>query len=186
MLYDVTLYKRKIVNVDASQYWLCMIDPERQKNFDGVPFYTDYIKLLEQEKPDCVHLCLPHYLHYTAAREAVLRDVHVFCEKPMALNRREAQDFVRLEEEHPKLQIGICLQNRRNQTVERLKKIIESGSYGCLTGIRGFVPWKRTKAYYDEKPWRKSWEQAGSGVLLNQAIHTLDRSNLPKILSKIY
>ena len=76
--------------------------------------------------------------------------------------------------DYPKLQIGICLQNRRNETVELLKTFIDSKEYGSVTGIRGNVPWYRPKEYYDCKPWRGRWETAGSGCMMNQAIHTLD------------
>lgn len=140
----------------------------------GVPFYRDYKEMIRAEKPDCVHICLPHYLHYPVAKEAAGMGVHVFCEKPMAVSTAEAEAFSRLEMDHPKLQIGICLQNRRNETVELLKTFIDSREYGSVTGIRGIVPWYRPKEYYDCKPWRGRWETAGSGCMMNQAIHTLD------------
>ena len=140
----------------------------------GVPFYRDYKEMIRAEKPDCVHICLPHYLHYPVAKEAAGMGVHVFCEKPMAVSTAEAEAFSRLEMDYPKLQIGICLQNRRNETVELLKTFIDSKEYGSVTGIRGNVPWYRPKEYYDCKPWRGRWETAGSGCMMNQAIHTLD------------
>lgn len=153
---------------------VCDNDAGKQSVYPEIAFYLDYLEMMEKEKPDCVHLCLPHYLHYPVAREAVIRGIHVFCEKPMAIDKNEALAFVELEKAHPEVQIGICLQNRRNETTEQLKKLIESGEYGKLKGIRGFVPWKRTKEYYEEKPWRGTWKEAGSGVMLNQSVHTLD------------
>ncbi|MEY8356677.1 Gfo/Idh/MocA family oxidoreductase [Lachnospiraceae bacterium 54-53] len=153
---------------------VCDKDGGKQSAYPEVPFYADYSEMMEKEKPDCVHLCLPHYLHYAVAHEAVMRGIHVFCEKPMAIDKKEAIAFVELEKANPQVRIGICLQNRRNKTTEQLKKLIDSGEYGRLTGIRGFVPWKRTKEYYEDKPWRGKWKEAGSGVMLNQSVHTLD------------
>ena len=153
---------------------VCDIDPEKQKQYPDISFYTDYQELFDKEKPDCVHLCLPHDLHYPVARAAAEKGIHIFCEKPAAADLKQAADFVRLEAEHPGLQMGICLQNRKNRTVVRLREIITGGSYGEMTGIRGFVPWMRTKEYYAVKPWRGRLLQAGSGVMLNQSIHTLD------------
>lgn len=153
---------------------VCDIDESKKAVYGDIPFYTDYRELFEKEKPDCVHLCLPHYLHYPVACVAAEYGINVFCEKPMATDKREALDFVKLEADHPELHMGICLQNRRNGSVEMLKSIIESGEYGVMTGIRGFVPWKRQKSYYDVKPWRGKWETAGSGVMHNQSIHTFD------------
>ncbi len=154
---------------------VCDIDKEKSSLYgDEIPFYTDYHQMFQQEKPDCVHLCLPHYLHYPVSCDAAAAGIHVFCEKPMAVSKKEAIDFVRLEQEHPELYLGICLQNRKNASTVMLKNIIEEGSYGKVTGVQGFVPWKRTKEYYEAKPWRGRWDTAGSGVMLNQSVHTLD------------
>lgn len=153
---------------------VCDIDMAKQKHFNGISFYTDYREMMETEKPDCVHICLPHYLHYPAACEAVARGIHVFCEKPLAISREEADAFRQLERMHPEVAIGICLQNRKNETVRQLKQIIERGEHGAVTGLRGFVPWQRDREYYAAKPWRGRLAEAGSGVLLNQSIHTLD------------
>lgn len=99
---------------------------------------------------------------------------NVFCEKSVALNTEQAKEFAELEAEHPELHLGICLQNRLNESVEMLKNIIESGEYGKVLGTRGLVPWARPKQYYDCKPWRGRWETAGGGCMINQSVHTLD------------
>ena len=100
--------------------------------------------------------------------------VNVFCEKPVALNIAQAKEFAALEAKHPEVKIGICLQNRMNETTEELKRIIDSGEYGKVTGIRGFVPWYRNPEYYSQKPWRGTWAEAGGGSMINQSLHTLD------------
>lgn len=141
---------------------------------EGTPFYTDYKKMVAQIKPDVVHVCLPHYLHYPVTKELVEMGGNVFCEKPVALNVAQALEFAALEAAHPEVKIGICLQNRMNETTEALVKIIRSGEYGKVTGIRGFVPWYRTPEYYSVKPWRGTWEYAGGGSMINQSLHTLD------------
>lgn len=154
---------------------VCDVDEgARSRAPEGVPAYADFREMIEQERPDCVHVCLPHYLHYPVSKAAVEMGVNVFCEKPVALNDRQAQEFVELEASHPEVHIGICLQNRLNETTEELKRIIEGGEYGRVVGIRGTVPWFRSKEYYEESPWRGRWAEAGSGVLMNQSIHTLD------------
>lgn len=154
---------------------VCDIDPEaRQRAPEGVPFYTDYEEMLRDAKPDCVHVCLPHYLHYPVSKYFAEHGVNIFCEKPVALNTAQAREFVALEAAHPEVHIGICLQNRLNESVEMLKSIIESGEYGKVLGTKGLVPWARPKQYYDCKPWRGKWETAGGGCMINQSVHTLD------------
>lgn len=140
----------------------------------GVPFYTDYQEMLREVKPDVVHVCLPHYLHVPVSIEVAKMGVHVFCEKPVALNTAQAEEFAAFEAAHPEVHIGICLQNRLNESVEMLKDIIKAGTYGKVTAAKGLVPWARPRAYYDIKPWRGKWETAGGGCMINQSVHTLD------------
>ncbi len=154
---------------------VCDIDEQaRSRAPEGVPAYADYREMIEATRPDCVHVCLPHYLHYPVSKAAAELGVNVFCEKPVALDDRQAQEFCELEEAHPELKLGICLQNRLNETTEELKRVIDEGAHGRVLGIRAEVPWFRPASYYEESPWRGSWKLAGSGVLMNQSIHTLD------------
>ena len=141
---------------------------------EGVKFYTDYKQMVTEVKPDVVHNLLPHFLHYPVTKELVEMGFNVFCEKPIALNSMEAEKFCQLEKDHPGVKIGVCLQNRMNETTEELKKIIDSGEYGKVIGIRGFVPWRRGEDYYNAQPWRGKWKYAGGGSMINQSLHTLD------------
>src|ERR1019366_3106029 len=43
-----------------------------------------------------------------------------------------------------------------------------------LHGASATVMWQRAAEYYRAKPWRGRWETSGGGLLMNQAIHTLD------------
>lgn len=154
---------------------VCDIDESRREAAPAdVPFYTDYKEMIEKEKPDVAHICLPHYLHVPVSETVADMGVNVFCEKPVALNREEGRAFVEFEAAHPHIHMGICLQNRFNESVEMLKGIIDGGEYGKVLGTKGIVPWARPKSYYDVKPWRGRWETAGGGCMINQSVHTLD------------
>ena len=154
---------------------ICDVNEElAQKVPAGVKFYTDYRQMVEEVKPDVVHNLLPHYLHYPVTKELVEMGCNVFCEKPIALNSQQAELFCQLEREHPEVKIGVCLQNRMNETTEELKRIIDSGEYGKVIGARGFVPWRRDAGYYQAQPWRGKWKYAGGGSMINQSLHTLD------------
>ena len=162
-------------NPDITLAAVCDIDESRKEAApEGVPFYTDYKTMIEEVKPDVVHVCLPHYLHVPVTEAAVEMGVHVFCEKPMALNAEEGRQFVAFEAAHPEKHIGICFQNRFNESVEMLKSIIDSGEYGKVQAAKGVVLWARPKSYYEAKPWRGKWATAGGGCMINQSIHTLD------------
>ncbi|MBY0146857.1 Gfo/Idh/MocA family protein [Neobacillus niacini] len=165
-------------NTRAELVAVCDIDETRKDIVPGVNFYTDFQDMLEKEVLDCVHICLPHYLHFPVTKACVENGVHVFQEKPLSLNSEEGSALVKLEEKHKDIKIGVCFQNRFNETFEVLKKIVESEQYGKVLGIKGLVAWARPKSYYDNKPWRGKLEYAGGGVMINQSIHTLDQMQL--------
>jgi predicted dehydrogenase len=139
----------------------------------GAVFYTDYEKMFERERPDVVHICLPHFLHYPVAKKAAEAGCHVFAEKPLAMNEKEAVEYLKLEDRYG-VKICLCLQNRLNPTTETLYRLLRGGEYGALTGIRGTVAWYRPREYYEAGPWRGIMAQAGGGCMINQAIHTID------------
>jgi len=153
---------------------VCDIDKSLENEVPEVPFYTDYEEMLQKESLDVVHICLPHHLHYPATKACVENHVHVFLEKPLARNEEEGIFLTDLEEQHKDVKICVCFQNRLNDSFVQLKKMVQSGEYGEVTGIKGLVTWFRPKAYYDEKPWRGMIRKSGGGVMINQAIHTLD------------
>ncbi|MEK5038215.1 Gfo/Idh/MocA family protein [Sporosarcina sp. FSL K6-3457] len=157
---------------------VCDIDESLKDAVPGVNFYTNYHAMLEHETLDCVHICLPHDLHYSATKACVEKGVHVFQEKPLARNAEEGRSLVKLEEAHQDVKICVSFQNRFNETVEKLQEMIDSGAYGKVIGLKGLVTWFRPKAYYDTKPWRGTMARAGGGVMINQAIHTLDLMQL--------
>jgi predicted dehydrogenase len=157
---------------------VCDIDESLQAGVPGVPFYTCYQEMLAKEQLDCVHICLPHYLHYPVTKDVVEAGIDVFCEKPLAINTAQALAFLELERAHPERKIGICFQNRFNESFEELRRMVESGDQGRVLGIKGIVAWSRPQSYYDLKPWRARMATAGGGVMINQAIHTLDLMQL--------
>jgi predicted dehydrogenase len=153
---------------------VCDTDPSKKSLVPaGTPFYTDYEEMFRRETPDVVHICLPHFLHYPLARAAAEAGFNIFAEKPLAMNGEEAAEYVKLEDRCG-VKICLCLQNRLNPTTETLYRLLRSGDYGALTGIRGSVAWYRSRDYYRAGPWRGIMAQAGGGCMINQAIHTID------------
>lgn len=165
-------------NPNASLTAVCDIDPSMKKIVPTVPFYTDYREMLQKESLDCVHICLPHYLHYTVTKACAENGVHVLLEKPLARSADEGMDLVKLEEQYKHIKICVCFQNRLDETFVKLKQLVDSGEYGKVIGIKGVVTWYRPKTYYDKKSWRGKMKQSGGGVLINQAIHTIDLMQL--------
>ena len=153
----------------------CDIKPERAEEFAascGIHPYSSVWELLDGARPDVVHLCVPHPLHTPLAKLCVRRGIHVFTEKPPAVNEQQWAEFAALEKEQAR--VGICFQNRYNKAVQQAKKLLSSGEAGKIQGARAFLTWHREPEYYTQSDWRGSWQTEGGGVLINQAIHTLD------------
>ncbi|MDO6450960.1 Gfo/Idh/MocA family oxidoreductase [Oceanobacillus profundus] len=165
-------------NSNVALVAVCDTNTNLKESFPDVHFYHDYHEMLEKEELDCVHVCLPHHLHYPATKACVEKGVHVLLEKPLARNAEEGMFLAELEEQHKDVKICVAFQNRLNESFEVLQELIQSGKYGKVTGIKGLVTWFRPKEYYDVKPWRGTFKLAGGGVMINQAIHTLDQMQL--------
>ena len=144
--------------------------PERAARY-GTAAYTDWVEMLDREKPDAVHLCTPHHLHPVMAAEAARRGIAVFTEKPPAIDPAGWREVCEAAEKVP---VGVCFQNRYNPQIRSCAQMLSQGIYGKLLGIRAFVTWHRTAEYYAAADWKGRWATEGGGALINQAIHTLD------------
>ena len=132
--------------------------------------YTDYIKMLNEEHLDVVHICTPHYLHCEMVCECLKRDINVLCEKPLAISY-SGLDKIEEYKRKTKATLGICFQNRYSESVKIAKDYFKDK---IVTSASASVFWSRDKEYYQNDAWRGKKETEGGGVMINQAIHTLD------------
>lgn len=139
----------------------------------GCEAAADYRRLLEREDIQVVHLCTPHHRHAEMAVELLRAGKHVLSEKPMA-HSLEAALRISHAAERSSAQFGLVFQNRYNEASLKIRDMIETGVLGKLVCMKGIVTWFREPEYYENSPWRGRWETEGGGVLINQAIHTLD------------
>ncbi len=162
---------------DAELVAVCDIKEERAKKAselgENVAVYTDWEKMIREADIDVCHICTPHYLHVPMAVECLRRGINVLTEKPCADNVENGEKLLR-EAEKSTAQCGVCFQNRYNLTSRVLKQKLDSGEYGKILGARAFVTWHREDGYYTESGWRGKIATEGGGVMMNQAIHTLD------------
>jgi predicted dehydrogenase len=86
----------------------------------------------------------------------------------------EADRLIAAARRHPAVKIGICLQNRYNTATRAARDLLGSGELGPVRGGSATVLWHRDAAYYRARPWRGRKARSGGGVLINQAIHTVD------------
>ncbi|MGF6834985.1 UDP-N-acetyl-2-amino-2-deoxyglucuronate dehydrogenase [Paenarthrobacter sp. TE4293] len=155
---------------------VCDIDPGRLEAAaaaHGVTGYADYLDMLEQVRPDVVHVCTPHHLHASVAADCLERGVNVIVEKPLAHTLEEGQRLIEVAERSP-AKIAVCFQNRYNATSQAMRELLDGGTLGQVVGASATVMWHRDGGYYRSRPWRGTWAEGGGGLMMNQAIHTVD------------
>jgi UDP-N-acetyl-2-amino-2-deoxyglucuronate dehydrogenase len=139
----------------------------------GVTGFADHQAMVDTIKPDVVHVCTPHDQHADVTVDCLEAGVAVLQEKPLAHTVADGDRIVRAAEATGG-KIGISFQNRYNATATAIRELLDSGQLGTVLGGSGTVLWHRPAAYYRARPWRGRWRTSGGGVMINQAIHTLD------------
>jgi UDP-N-acetyl-2-amino-2-deoxyglucuronate dehydrogenase len=160
---------------DARLACVCDIVPERAQQAgeqQGVPWYTDYRRMLEREQVDIVNICTESGNHAGVFDGVIGYRKHVIVEKPMALTLADADRMIEQAREHG-VRLFVVKQNRFNAPIQLLKRAIDEGRFGKLVMATSRVRWHRTQDYYDQAPWRGTWRQDG-GCITNQAIHYVD------------
>ncbi len=154
------------------------IDPERAKKMAmqyHAKAYDSLASMLCAEQIDVLHICTPHHLHVPMAIAALKVGINVFMEKPPVIDKKQWEALQKtVREKRTSARLGICFQNRYNDSVQYVKERLEKGEYGRILGIRGLVTWSRNEDYYASGEWRAKMATSGGGALMCQAIHTLD------------
>lgn len=133
---------------------------------------SDRLEDMLAKKPDVVHVCTPHFLHKEHVVACLKAGCHVLTEKPIALSLADAQEMIETARACGK-QLGVIFQNRYIEGVQEAKRLIEDGSLGRIRGAWSNLAWHRPPSYY-ECDWKGSWEKEGGGVVIDQAIHSID------------
>ena len=155
---------------------ICDIDPvalaehvEKCK----VPGYRDIEEMLHKEGLDLVVLCTPSGIHSDQTVLAAEYKVHVMTEKPMATRWNDGVRMVKACDQAG-VRLFVVKQNRRNTTLQLLRRAITEKRFGKIHLVHLNVFWTRPQAYYDQgNGWRGTWEFDG-GAFMNQACHYVD------------
>ena len=155
---------------------VCDVDPtvlaEHSSRY-GVPGYADMAEMLRAEALDLVTLCTPSGLHPEQAIIAAKHGVGTISEKPMATRWEDGIRMVRACDEAG-VRLFVVKQNRRNPTLQLLKRAADEKRFGRIHLVQVNVFWTRPQSYYDQgNGWRGTWEFDG-GAFMNQASHYVD------------
>ena len=140
----------------------------------GCEFYTsDYRELLARGDIDAVDICTPNNSHHEIALAAAEAGLHVYCEKPLAMNVAEAARMAAAVDA-----TGVKAQMTFNfrffPAVARARQLMAAGFVGRVFSFRG--RYHRSSYISSEKPmsWRLQREITGGGALFDLGAHILD------------
>jgi UDP-N-acetyl-2-amino-2-deoxyglucuronate dehydrogenase len=138
----------------------------------GVAGYSNMEDMLEKENLDVVSLCTPSGQHPQQTILAANHKVNVITEKPMATRWTDGVEMVKACDK-ARVRLFVVKQNRRNTTLQLLKRAVDEGRFGRIYMVNINVFWTRPQEYYDMGKWRGTWELDG-GAFMNQASHYVD------------
>lgn len=134
--------------------------------------WTSLAAMLENTTADAVVLTTPSGLHANQAIDVARSGRHVITEKPMATRWHDGLRMVRACDEAG-VRLFVVKQNRRNATLQLLKRAVDQKRFGRIYMVNINVFWTRPQEYYDSAAWRGTWEFDG-GAFMNQASHYVD------------
>ncbi|MEG1473938.1 MAG: Gfo/Idh/MocA family oxidoreductase, partial [Christensenella sp.] len=138
----------------------------------GIRQYTDYKKMLEEERPQLVAIATESGKHASIALDCIHAGCNLIIEKPIALSIADADKII-AEADKNGVKVCACHQNRFNKSIQKIREAMEAGRFGRLFHGTAHIRWNRAEEYYKQAPWRGTWEQDG-GALMNQCIHNID------------
>jgi len=124
--------------------------------------------ILEDRSVSAVLILTPPNTHLELVEKFAAAGKHILLEKPVEITTARAE---RLVDACAKVKLGIVLQHRFRPGAEKLREMLPE--LGRLVSASAAIPNWRPQSYYDQ-PGRGTKARDGGGVLLTQAIHTLD------------
>lgn len=142
----------------------------------GLAGFSSGAELMASGRVDAVLIATPHYAHPPLTRLAFKHQMHVLCEKPVAVTAQEAEETNRAYRKDGDGLVFAAMFNQRTSTTwKKVKQMIDEGWLGKITRANWIITnWFRSQAYYNSGGWRATWAGEGGGVLLNQCPHNLD------------
>jgi len=158
---------------------LALIDVKDRDNLGidqyDVPFYhtlEDFLKSPEAQQTDVVNIASPNGFHASQAMQCLESRKHVVIEKPMALNKQDAEKVI-FKALHVHKHVFAVMQNRYSPPSAWIKELIESDKLGQIYMVQLNCYWNQDNRYYKPESWHGKLELDG-GTLFTQFSHFID------------
>lgn len=162
---------QRLTNAEVAA--VCDVDAGRANGVAqryGIPHvYNDHRKLLAAGVVDAVSVCTPNNTHLPIAVAALQAGAHVLCEKPIAMNGREARRMVAAAKEAKRL-LMTAQSMRYGADAMYLKRLAEEGRFGTIYYGKA-VMYRRAGI---PRGWFQDRKQSGGGPIVDLGVHMLD------------
>jgi predicted dehydrogenase len=133
--------------------------------------FVDFEDLLRVEEIEGVVVATPNYLHAPMSIAALNYGKHVLCERPMAMNPRDAREMVKAARESARTLL-IGFNQRYRPDVRVLRTFVKKGELGEILYVK--TGWLRRRTDWPEGSWMMRAHSAGGGVFLDLGVQMLD------------
>jgi predicted dehydrogenase len=169
---------------------VCDVSGERasafaMKHAPKAAVFTDFAKLLREERVDAVANVTPDSLHAPLSLQAIAAGCHIFCEKPLATSYGDALKMVKAAKKAGVINM-VNFTYRNAPAIQKARDLVQSGQLGEIVHIEAsyLQSWLVSKAWgvWNETPawlWRLSSKHGSRGVLGDVGVHILDFASLP-------
>lgn len=150
-------------------------NPDRLDAFatkHGLRAISSLDELVDSDAIDVVVILTPSNARQEIIERCAAAGKHILTEKPIERTHGVALEIVEAVE-RAGVSMGVFFQHRFRPSVIEAERICRAAGWGRLAHASISVPWWRAQSYYDEEG-RGTYARDGGGVLLIQAIHTLD------------
>lgn len=137
----------------------------------GMALSTDLADVLADPKVQAVVLATPHSLHTSQIMQVAASGRAVFCEKPLALKRADAEQSIAACRAH-NVVLGLGTNKRFWPSNRELRKVYESGVLGELLHVEGHYTNENSGAHHSE--WRTLKSEAPGAGMTGAGIHVID------------
>ncbi|MCW7755065.1 Gfo/Idh/MocA family oxidoreductase [Desulfobotulus sp. H1] len=141
------------------------------KKYTDFSCYTDYKKMIKENKLDCLFISTPSKFHKEIILFALQNNINVFCEKPLTLSHEDSEEVSELAEARG-LVTQVGYHNKFIGTFQAVKRFLDAALIGDVYHINGSA-YGPVVINEEGETWRSDPKEGG-GCLLDYAAHVVD------------
>ncbi|MCK5812552.1 MAG: Gfo/Idh/MocA family oxidoreductase [Clostridiales bacterium] len=142
-----------------------------KEKYPDIHTYENHKEMFENENLDIVSVCTPNKFHKQYTIDALEAGINVHCEKPIAMNEKEAIEMVNAKNRTgKKLMLG--LNNRFTNEASFIRQYVKDGNLGNIYYVR--CGWRRRRFIPKIGGWFTKKELSGGGPLIDLGVHFID------------